>query len=430
MNNRAPLHFIPAILLTLLAPGCSSAQPAVLDRIVAVVGKECVTLSDLNAQVESFVFSNHLDPETPGLQGQVLDAIINEKLVLIKAREDTNITVTDDEVVNQLDSRIADWVRRAGSEQKLEEIYGMPISKMKHEFRDEMRNQLYASKLQQTRFGDLQVSRREVEDFYAQYQDSLPRVLEELELYHIFKSPKVGDKAKNVVKEKAQLVLDSIKLGGDFALFARRYSEDPGSAVGGGDLGFARRGQFVKEFEEAVFSLQENQLSKLVETQFGIHIIQLLERRGESVHARHILFRIPQDSSGTSEAIDFLKSLKDSLRHGADFTDLARRYSDDKNTAPLGGLLGSLTVDQFDKSVVDAAKNVPAGETSDPVEVDYGTSKGYHILYVKKRIPEHSMSLANDWSRIEQLALVYKRNTEYQKWLKQLRGEIYWVSLL
>ena len=120
------------------------SQPTVLDRIVAVVGKECVLLSDLNAQVEFYVFNNRIDANTPGLQKQVLDAMINDKLILTKALEDTNITVTDDEVVNQLDALIAQRIQQAGSEQKLEEIYGMPISKMKREFRDEMRSLLRA----------------------------------------------------------------------------------------------------------------------------------------------------------------------------------------------------------------------------------------------------------------------------------------------
>ncbi|MGA2623179.1 MAG: peptidylprolyl isomerase [Bacteroidota bacterium] len=430
MNKPPSIFSIVVVCVMGMIPLPAFTQPVVLDRIVAVVANECVLLSDLNAQVEFYVFNNHVDPNTRGLQKQVLDAMINEKLILSKALEDTNITVTDDEVVNRLDALIARNVQQAGSEKKLEEIYGMPISKMKHEFRDETRKQIFAEKLDQLKFGDLQVSRREVEEFFVQYKDSLPRVPEELELYHIFKLPKPSDRAKSAVKAKAHAILDSIKAGSDFASFARRYSEDPGSAVAGGDLGFARRGQFVKEFEEAVFGLQENQLANLIETPFGIHIIQLLERRGESVHARHILFKIQQDSTMSARAIEFLKSLKDSIARGADFSDLAKRYSDDKETGPLGGLLGSLTVDQFDKSLIQTVQNLKAGDISDPVEVDYGTSKGYHIVYVKKRTPEHAMTLTGDWKRVEQLTLVYKRNTEYQKWIKQLRDEIFWETRL
>jgi len=425
--NKRRFQLLALGILGLLS-STSFSQPKVLDRIVAVVGKDCLLLSDLNAQVEFYVFNNRLDANTPGLQKQVLDAMINEKLITARALEDTNISVSDDEVSNQLDALIAQRIQQAGSEKKLEEIYGMPMTKMKREFRDEMRKQIYAQKLQQLKFGDLQVSGPEVEEFYNHYKDSLPKVPDQLELYHIFKIPKVSDQAKSGVRAKAQSVLDSMKAGGDFADFARRYSQDPGSAAGGGDLGFARRGQFVKDFEEAVFGLKENQISNLVETPFGIHIIQLLERRGESVHARHILFKIQQDSSTVSGAVTFLKSLKDSIGYGASFSDLAKRHSDDKETGPVGGFLGNLTADQFDKSLLATVKDMKEGEISDPVEVDYGSTKGYHIVYLKKRTPAHAMNLTDDWKQLEQLALAYKHNAEYQKWVKQLREEIYWES--
>ncbi len=406
------------------------AQQTVLDRTVAVVGKDCILLSDLRAQVEFYVFNNHVDPNTPGLKEQVLDVMINERLIFAKAFEDTNINVTDDEVTNQLDALIAQRIQQSGSEKRLEELYGMPVTKMKREFRDEMRKQIYATKLQQRKFGDLQASRREVEDFYKQYNDSLPRVPEELELYHIFKIPTLSNEAKNIIQKKANLVLDSIKAGGDFADFAQRYSEEPGSAAHGGDLGFARRGQYVKEFEEAVFGLKEKQFANLVETPFGIHIIQLLERRGESVHARHIIFKIQQDSSSVNSTATFLQSLKDSISRGANFSDLAKKYSEDKESGPMGGLLGRYTVDQFDKSLQMTVSTMKEGDISDPVKVDYGTSKGYHIVYLKKRIPAHAMNLTDDWKRVEQYELSFKKNIEYQKWVKQLRAEIYWEARL
>ena len=143
----------------------TAQQAQVLDRIVAVVGKEYILESDLNAQTEFFAFNNKVDPTMPGLKEQVLDAMVNEKLVLSEALVDTNLSVTDDEVSQQLDAVIAQRIAlpQVGSEKRLEEMYGMPISKMKREFRDDMRKQLLVQKLQQSRFGSLGVSRREVE---------------------------------------------------------------------------------------------------------------------------------------------------------------------------------------------------------------------------------------------------------------------------
>jgi peptidyl-prolyl cis-trans isomerase SurA len=240
----------------------------------------------------------------------------------------------------------------------------------------------------------------------------------------------VSDAAKSFVKAKAQKILDSIRAGGDFADFARRYSEDQGSAATGGDLGFARRGQLVKEFEEAVFSLKENQLADIVETSFGYHVIQLLDRRGESVHARHILFKIARDSAGIDSATSLLAALRDSAMHGADFAELAKKYSDDKESAPLGGLLGKFSIDQFDKSLQGVVKDLKEGDISAPVEVSTGPTTGFHIIFLKRRISEHTMNLSGDWKRVEQLATTSKQNGGYQKWLKQLRTEIYWDNRL
>lgn len=403
-----------------------NAQPTVIDRIVAVVGKEPILLSDLNAQAEFYAFNNHVDPGTPGLKQQVLEALINEKLMLASALEDTTITVTEDEVTSQLDQLVAQRIQQAGSEKKVEELYGMPISKMKREFRDETRKRLLVQYLQQAKFGSIRPSRREVEEFHATFKDSLPPVPEGAELYHIFKLPLVSEQAKQAVKAKAKLILDSIRAGGDFADFARRYSQDQATASSGGDLGSWRRGQFVKEFEEVVFALKENQVSDIVETSRGFHIIQLLERRGESVHARHILLKVGIDTAAAQSTIAFLKGLKDSIARGADFSELAKRSSDDKESGPLGGALGNLPLSQFDKSLQDLVRNLKEGEISDPVPVTSGSTSGHQIVYLKKHIHEHTMNLRDDWTQVEQLASSYKQNLEYQKWIKQLRQQYYW----
>ena len=422
-NARAALFLV---LLFLCGLQVLIAQPEVIDRIVAVVGKEPILMSDLNAQSEFYSFNNHVDLNTPGLKQQVLEALINEKLMLASALEDTTITVTEDEVTAQLDQLVAQRIQQAGSEKKVEELYGMPITKMKREFRDETRKRLLVQYLQQAKFGNIKPSRREVEEFFAQFKDSLPPVPEGADLYHIFKLPMVGESGKRVVRAKASLVLDSIRAGGDFADFARRYSQDPATASSGGDLGSWRRGQFVKEFEEVVFGLKENQISDIVETSRGFHIIQLLERRGESVHARHILFKIGIDSAAADSTIAFLKVLKDSIAHGADFSDLAKRHSDDKESGPLGGALGNLPVSQFDKSLQDLVRTMKAGEVSDPVPVTTGSTSGFQIIYLKKHTQEHSMNLQDDWTQVENLAGSYKQNLAYQKWIKQLRQQYFW----
>jgi peptidyl-prolyl cis-trans isomerase SurA len=420
------LYFKFSILFHFILASLTFSQPAVVDRIVAVVGKEPILLSDLKAQVELYTLTNRVDPNTPGLEAQVLDAMINEKLVLSKAIEDTNVTVTDDEVNNELDAQIAQRVQQLGSEKKVEEAFGMPIARLKREYRDAMRKQILTAKMWELKKQNITVSRREVEEFYEQYKDSLPRVPEEVELYHIFKVPKISESTKNSVRQFASKILDSLRAGADFADIARRYSEDLATKFSGGDLSFVRRGEFFPEFEEAVFSLQPNQISDIVETPLGFHIIQLIERRGEQVHPRHILFKFKVDTLETDSTIAFLKGLKDSISKGANFSDLAKRYSDDKESAALGGFIGRLPTTQLDKALVNAIKDLKEGEISEPVEFVAEKSRGYQIILLNKQIPEHQMNLSDDWNRLEQIALSYKRNTEYQHWIEQLRSEIYW----
>lgn len=419
--------FVAPILLFLALPLFLSAQSSVLDRTIAVVGKEYILLSDLKAQVEFYAFNNRIDQSTPGLQEQVLEAMVNEKLILVKALEDTTLSVREEDVTVQLDALIAERSRQAGSEKRLEEVYGMPVSRMKREWRDEMRRQLLTQQLWDFKRNGIVATRRETEEFYTAYKDSLPRVPEELDLSHLFRLPKISASARAIVRAKAQKILDSIKAGGDFADFAKRHSDDAGSAPEGGDLGFARRGQFFKEFEEALFALKNQKLADIVETPVGFHIMELVERRGESVHARHILFRIERSPSDADSTKAFLLSLKDSVLHaGMPFAETAKRYSEDKETTPIGGSLGRFALDQLDEALRNVVSSMKDGEISDPLEVAYGTSKGYHIVYLKKRWPEHAMNTQDDWRRVEQMATNFKRNAEYQKWIKQLREEVYW----
>ncbi len=414
-------------LLVVVSITLCSAQT--LDRIVAVVGDEMILESELNAQVQFFVMSNKLDPNAKGVRDQVLQSMISEKLIVEKAIEDS-VVVSEDEVTQQLEQVIQQRITQAGSEAKLEELYGMPISRIKREFRDEMRKNLLAQRLQQQRFGSTPISRREVEEFYATYKDSLGDVPEEVELAHIFIRPKFDPVAKAEARTKMQLLIDSIKAGVKFEDLAKRHSQDPGSAVQGGDLGFVRRGFFVKEFETAAFSLKEQELSGIVETDFGVHVIQLLERRGDAVHARHILLRVERTEAGDDSVKTLLASLKARVLAGESFAELARKYSEQNETASIGGSLGTFELEQLDKDLYPVVSTMKAGEISDPVRIPMGSQYGYSIVWLKRRIPGHKADLERDYRRIETVAGNYKRQRDYAAWLEELRKSIYWESRL
>jgi peptidyl-prolyl cis-trans isomerase SurA len=412
-----------AVLVVLAFPGAGAQT---LDRIVAVVQNDPILESELKAQVQFHIMNNRLDPATPGIQDQVLQSMINEKLIVAKAIIDS-VEVSDEEVQQQMDRVIQQRIQQVGSEQKLEEYYGMPLSKIKREYRDELRKNLLAQRLQQQRFGATQISRREVQEFFASYRDSLPRVAEEVELAHIFVRPRASDRVRTEAVNRIAALRDSILAGADFGSIAKAYSQDVGSAQQNGDLGWVRRGQFVKEFETAAFSLSEKQLSGPVETEFGIHLIQLLERRGDAVHARHILLRFGRSDEADTVAVRLLDSLRTAVLNGASFAELAKKNSEDKESAMIGGSYGTVELEQLDKAWYATVADLKVGEISRPERLPVGSGYGYHIVLVKKRTPAHTMTLDNDYYRIEAIALNFKRQRDFQVWMEDLRTKIYWT---
>ena len=399
----------------------------VLDKIVAVVDNEIILQSELDFQTNIYARQRGIDPNKPGLKKQILNSMIEDKLVYAQSELDSTV-VTDDEISQRIDYQIKVFQQQYGSIQKIEEMYGMSIEKIKRELRDDVRKNLMIQKLQQTKFGDVEATRREVEEFFNNFKDSIGVIPEKLTLYHIFKNPQATERIRKKARDFAEALLDSLKAGADFATLAKRYSDDPGSAALGGDLGFVKRGVFYPEFEAAAFALKENEISGVVESPVGFHIIQLLERRGESIHTRHILIKIKPDDNADLETIQFLTDLRDSVVNGkATFQELAKKYSDDKETAPFGGSLGTFYLNQLDKNLLDIVSKLKEGEISFPKRLEYSPGTyGYHIVYLEKRIPQHPPNLKDDYNQLKQLASEYKKQKKYEAWIKDLKSKIYW----
>ena len=419
------MTFLRIFFASLLLVSAAAAQQS-LDRIIAVVDKEIITESDLNFSVQQVALSNRLDPNSKELRERVLEGMINDKLVLAQAIEDS-VVVSDEEVTDRLEQQIQRLTYQVGSQQKLEEIYGMSVNRMKRDFqfRELIRKQMLVQKIQQQKQQQLTISRREVEEFYTTYKDSIPKVPKEFELSHIYIEPKPDSTVLALLVKKAQAIADSIKAGGDFAAFAKRYSSD-GSAANGGDLGFARRGSFVKEFEEVAFTLNVNEVSKPVKTQFGYHVIQLVERRGDAVRTRHILFPVEVSSANDDSTIAKLKRIRTAALAGENFGVLARRFSEDADSKDIGGDLGRVSLDQLDPAYADFVTAAKPGEISEPRKLTVQNKYGYHIILVRSVTEEHEISLETDYKRLEQLALQFKMNTRYEQWVEGLRKTIYW----
>jgi len=226
----------------------------------------------------------------------------------------------------------------------------------------------------------------------------------------------------------AQSLLDSIKNGADFAALAIKYSDDPGSASKGGDLGTVKRGVFFPEFEAAAFALAPGELSTVIESPVGFHVIELLERKGESIHTRHILIKIKTDDEADLKAIELLTELRDSIISEKNtFGYYARKYSDDKETAKFDGELGTLEVNQLDKPLLDKVYKMKVGEVSFPKRIDINKDNyGFHIIKLRKRTPEHIANIVDDYDDIKKLAQYQKREKLFNKWLNEVKQNIYW----
>jgi len=414
------------ILFVILITTITFSQE-VLDRVVAVVDNEIILQSELDFQASLFASQRGIDPNSEGLKDQILKQMIDEKLVYAQAELDS-IEVTGEEILQQIDYQINVFQQQYGSIANIEQMYGMSIDQIKRELRDDVRKNLMVQRLREKNFAIMEASRREIEEFFETYKDSLGMIPEKLRIYHIFRNPKATDRIKNKAKNLAQSLLDSIKAGADFGTLAKQYSEDPGSAVKGGDLGFVQRGVFYPEFEAAAFALEDGELSGVIESPVGFHIIQLMERRGESIHTRHVLIKIKADEDADLETIQYLSDLRDSVVRGSgDFKALAKKFSEDKETAVFGGDLGTYYLNQLDKHLLDVVSKLKQGEISFPRRLEYAPGTyGYHIVFLESRVPQHPASIEEDYSEIKRLADEMKKQEEYNEWIEKLKDSIYW----
>lgn len=396
------------------------------DRVIAVVGNDIITESDFQYQVQLYARQNQLREINPYIAQQIFQSMLTNKIILAKAEQDS-IIVTEDEVLKELDQRLKGMIAQVGSEEKLVEVYGMSLPKIKLLLKEELQKSMKVDKLKRKKFqGGVKVSDKEVTSFYNTYKDSLPDQSDEYELAHIILSRKVSEAEKKVAKNLALEILDSIKQGKDFSEMAKKYSGDSMSAIQGGDLGYAKKGTFVKEFEETLYNLKPGEVSDVVETQFGYHIIKLNEKQGDKIRSQHILIKFPKLESSDFETIAFLKDLKSKISSGQiTFDSAAKEYSEDITSKLKGGYLGLIPAEQLDSNTILVLNSLSPGQLSDPVRVGNNEQYGYEIFKMIKMIPSHKLSIDTDFNKIKSYATTFKESQEMEAWILQMKETVY-----
>ena len=412
----------------LLFAASLKAQPATIDKIVAVVGDKPILLSDIEAQ--AYQIESQSGVKDPGLRCRILEETILQKLLMNQAEKDS-VTVGDDLVDNELNKKIRFFVSQIGSVEQLEAYLGKSITEIKDEFRERIREQLTVQQMQSKIVGDVKVSPSEVKTFYNEIPpDSIPFIESEVKVAQILSKPDVSAAEKEKVRSELADIKQKILNGRSFASMAAFYSQDPVSAAKGGELGFVNRGDLVPEFEAAAFALKGTEISDIVESTYGFHIIQLIERRGEMINVRHILLSPKASPDELDKCRQRLDSIQQAIRLGQiNFDDAALKFSDDEDTKNNGGLLinpasgsNSWEVSQLDQSIFFAIDKLKIGEMSDPVPVREGEKKtAYRVLMLRERTEPHKANLKDDYQRIQEAAIAAKKEKLVSDWIRRKR---------
>lgn len=396
-----------------------------IDKVVAVVGKHTILYSEVENQRLQYQSQGYA---SKNMRCEIFEDQLFQKLLINQAAIDS-VEVTDKEIDGELERRMSYFVSQIGSEEKLEEFYSKSIAEIKQDMRKIVADQLITQRMQQEITGDLKVTPSEVRKFFKDLpQDSLPYINAEMEMEQIVLYPKIEDSEIKLIKEKLKKYKERVTNGDSFSTLAVLYSEDPGSASNGGDLGFLGRGDLVEEFAAAAFNLDEGEISRVVKTDFGYHIIQMLEKKGEKVRCRHILLKPKVSPLKMIEAKNKLDSIKNEvLNDTLTFKDAVLRYSQDKNTRANGGLVynpmtgsSKFEISEIDPATYYVVKNLEVGEISKPVEsVDENGKQIYKIVRLKSKTEPHQANLKDDYQRIQEFALEKKRMEFIDEWVEK-----------
>ena len=423
------------VLLIMLASGISghAQEELVIDQVVAVVGKNIILESDIENQYYQYRMQSGIIGSGTSVRCQMLENVLFQKLLLNQAELDS-IEISDLQIEQTIDQRLRYFISQLGSRERFEEYYGKSVEEFKEDFRPEVENQLKTQTAQESIVANVTVTPSEVKAFFrAIPTDSIPLVNSEVEIGEIVRTPEVSLEQKLLIKDNLRALRDRVLADESFSTLAILYSEDPGSAKKGGELGFYGRGELYKEFEAIAFKLDEGEVSEIVETQAGFHIIELIERKGEYVNVRHILLKTKVSPVDLAMAKVYLDSVVYLIEiDSITFDEAVLEYSDAENKNSGGLLINPMTrttgfeVSDLDPQVSFVIDKLQVGEISVPVLMETEDGReAYRLLYLKKRSLPHRANLKEDYHRVQEWALMDKQAITFQEWVDKKARKTY-----
>jgi peptidyl-prolyl cis-trans isomerase SurA len=406
-----------------------------IESVAAIVGNEVVYLSDVeNAILQQRSYGNRMPAED--LRCKIFEDLLVTKLFLDQARIDS-IEVAESNVDGELNMRMNDAIRQAGSEDALEKYFKKSMIEIRRDIRNSLLEQEVVREVQSKIGEKISITPGEVKRYFSKLaKDSLPVVPAKVELKVIQLDPPASEENKIDARQRLLDLRSEILAGKSFQLLAIMYSEDTESAKNGGEIGFLTRDELQKEYADAAFGLNKNTVSRIVETKFGFHIIQLIDRRGEMVNTRHILIRPKVKPDEARQAMEKLDSIADLIRKDSiTFEKGALIHSSHKDSRINGGILVKndpnaritwFTLDELDKETYVQVRDLKVGEISNPFRTtDEDGNVVFRIVKLVKEMPAHRANLKDDYQMLDNAALMEKRSKTYADWINKKIGITY-----
>lgn len=439
------MNRIVLLLAGIIAAIPVMAQESSIDEIIAVVGDKIILKSDVENQYALYL----RDQQTPNeeVKCSILQGLLSQSLLVEQAEidslaeKDPNFSAR---VESELNRRIQFFVQSYfnGSVAQLEEFYEKPVIQLKEDFREQIGDQMKAEMMQMQITEGLDVSPADIRDYYNSVPpDSLEIFNTEVEIGQIIIYPEVTEEQKMVARTRLAAIRAEVQAGEDFERLAIVNSDDPGSASSGGDMGYISRGQTVPEFEAAAFRLKPDELSPIVETEYGFHLIQGVERRGEQVHVRHILIKPEYSQAELDSALKLITEVREKVMlDSMSFAAAAVEYSDDEQTRGNGGLFSPqgrggfnmIPLDKINEYTGDAGifniiDTMEVGEITPPLDYinQQSGEHGYRIVYYKSKSEPHQASLETDYPRLRNAALAIRQEQAVEEWFEEKITEQY-----